>query len=150
MECEINTTKYDQLEDEKKNENKNLKQLINKKKKRGGRKAKCFEDEKIPTSLSKNAISYLRNNLGFNGVIISDDMVMKGVSDFGEVEACVMGIKAGLNMFIYRNSDSKTIQVIEDILKIAQNDYELQEKIDFSYNNIIELKKRFLNFKKTV
>ena len=111
---------------------------------------KCFEDKKIPTSLSKNAISYLRNNLGFNGVIISDDMVMKGVSDFGEVEACVMGIKAGLNMFIYRNSDSKTIQVIEDILKIAQNDYELQEKIDFSYNKIIELKKRFLNFEKTV
>ena len=111
---------------------------------------KCFEDKKIPTSLSKNAISYLRNNLGFNGVIISDDMVMKGVSDFGEVEACVMGIKAGLNMFIYRNSNRKTIQVIEDILKIAQNDYELQEKIDFSYNKIIELKKRFLNFEKTV
>ena len=43
---EIDTTKYDQLEDEKKNENKNLKQLIKKKKKRGGRKAKCFEDEK--------------------------------------------------------------------------------------------------------
>jgi histone H3/H4 len=43
---EIDTSKYDQLEDEKKNENKNLKQLINKKKKRGGRKAKCFEDEK--------------------------------------------------------------------------------------------------------
>jgi beta-N-acetylhexosaminidase len=111
---------------------------------------KCFEDKKIPTSLSKNAISYLRNNLGFNGVIISDDMVMKGVSDFGEVEACVMGIKAGLNMFIYRNSNRKTIQVIEDILKIAQNDYELQEKIDFSYNKIIELKKRFLNFEKAV
>jgi len=43
---EIDTSKYDQLENEKKNENKNLKQLINKKKKRGGRKKKCFEDEK--------------------------------------------------------------------------------------------------------
>ena len=43
---EIDTSKYDQLEEEKKNENKNLKQLINKKKKRGGRKTKCFEDEK--------------------------------------------------------------------------------------------------------
>ena len=42
---EIDTSKYDQLEDEKKNENKNLKQLINKKKKRGGRKKKYFEDE---------------------------------------------------------------------------------------------------------
>ena len=42
---EIDTSKYDQLEDEKKNENKNLKQLINKKKKRGGTKKKYFEDE---------------------------------------------------------------------------------------------------------
>ena len=42
---EIDTSKYDQLEEDKKNENKNLKQLINKKKKRGGRKKKCFENE---------------------------------------------------------------------------------------------------------
>lgn len=111
---------------------------------------KCFEDEKIPTSLSKKAISYLRNNLDFNGVVISDDMVMKGVSDFGETEACIMGIKAGLNMLIYRDSSYKTIQVVENVLKIAEKDSELQDKIDFSYNKIIELKKRFLNFEKTV
>ena len=41
----IDTSKYDNLEEEKKNDNKNLKQLINKKKKRGGRKKKYFENE---------------------------------------------------------------------------------------------------------
>lgn len=70
----------------------------------------CFEKNVIPTSLSKNAIDYLRNNLGFDGVIISDDMVMKGVSCFGAVEACEKGIRAGLNLFIYRNSAPETIQ----------------------------------------
>ena len=50
---EIDTSKYDQLEDEKKNENKNLKQLINKKKKRGGRKKKYFEDENERDEMKK-------------------------------------------------------------------------------------------------
>ena len=65
---EIDTSKYDQLEDEKKNENKNLKQLINKKKKRGGRKAKCFEDEKERDEMKKAQARMFENqmeNLGY-------------------------------------------------------------------------------------
>ena len=105
----------------------------------------CFEKEQIPTSLSKNALNYLRNTLDFDGVIISDDMVMKGVADFGQVEACVMGFKAGLNMFIYRNSDIETINIIENIYKLAQKDNELRKNIEFSYNKIIKLKKCCFN-----
>ena len=107
----------------------------------------CFEKEPIPTSLSKNALNYLRHALGFDGVIISDDMVMKGVADFGQVEACVMGIKAGLNMFIYRNSDKDTINIIESIYNIARSDSELQEKIEKSYDKIIKLKHLKIIFK---
>ena len=100
----------------------------------------CFEQDEIPTSLSKNALSFLRNNLCFNGVIISDDMIMKGVAKFGQLDACIMGIKAGLNMFIYRNSDTSTINMIEELYKIAKNDNELKNKIEDSYNHICKLK----------
>ena len=103
----------------------------------------CFEKNAIPTSLSKNALSYLRKNLKFNGVIISDDMVMKGVADFGEVEAYIMGIKAGLNIFIYRYCDNKIIDIIEQIYNLAQKDEELAQNIKISYNKIIELKKKY-------
>jgi len=99
-----------------------------------------FEKEAIPTSLSKNAIDYLRNELGYNGVIISDDMIMKGVANFGEVEACEMGIRAGLNMFIYRNSNRGTINIIEELAKKAQYDIELRKNIEYSYNLITKLK----------
>ena len=108
----------------------------------------CFEKEPIPTSLSKNALSYLREKLGFNGVIISDDMVMKGVSAFGEVEACEMAIKAGVNLFIYRFSDEKTINIIEKIYQKAIIDDELKGNIEFSYNKIMELKNKFLKQEK--
>lgn len=103
----------------------------------------CFEKDVIPTSLSKNALSYLRNELNFDGVIISDDMVMKGVANFGEVQACEMGIKAGINMFIYRNSYDKTIEIIEQIYKKAQTDLELKINIQNSYKKIIFLKEKF-------
>lgn len=103
----------------------------------------CFEKEAIPTSLSKNAISYLRGKLGFEGVAISDDMIMKGVAAFGDVRACEMGIRAGLNMFIYRNSTPETINIIETLAKKAETDEELRQNIEKSYERIICLKKIF-------
>lgn len=100
----------------------------------------CFEKDVIPTSLSKKAISYLREKLGFEGVTISDDMIMKGVAKFGNVEACEMGIRAGLNMFIYRNSTPQTINIIETIAKKAETDDELRQNIEKSYEKITHLK----------
>lgn len=103
----------------------------------------CLEKDAIPTSLSKNALSYLRNNLGFDGVIISDDMIMKGVAKFKAAEAVEMGIRAGLNMFIYRNSTSEIIEMIEAVYKKAENDKELAENINKSFERIIKLKRNY-------
>ena len=100
----------------------------------------CFEKNVIPTSLSKKTISYLREKLGFEGVTISDDMIMKGVAKFGDVEACEMGIRAGLNMFIHRNSTPQTINIIETIAKKAETDDELRQNIEKSYEKITHLK----------
>ncbi len=101
----------------------------------------CFDKEVLPTSLSENALHYLRNNLGFKGVAISDDMIMKGVAEqFTPLEACVKGIKAGLNMFIYRHSTPDIIETIENIVELAKTDAVLSEKIDDSFNRIIKLK----------
>ncbi len=70
-------------------------------------------------------------------------MVMKGVAKFGDVEACEMGIKAGLNLFIYRFSDEKTSNIIQEIYKKAQKDNLLKEKIENSYNKIMALKSKY-------
>ena len=58
----------------------------------------CFNKDILPTSLSANCVNYLRSKLNFNGVIMSDDMYMNGVMKYGMVDACIMGIKAGLNI----------------------------------------------------
>lgn len=106
----------------------------------------CFEKENIPTSLSKKAISYLRNKLGFKGIAISDDMVMKGVAMQGNTpsEVCEKGIRAGLNMFIYRNSLPETIEIIETIAQKATVDKELKQNIEKSFELISSLKQSML------
>lgn len=103
----------------------------------------CFDKEVLPASLSKNAIGYLRNNLKYDGVIISDDMVMRGVQDYGSTDAVIMGIRAGLDMFIFRDCDKTTIDVIENVVKIIEKDEDLKERVINSNQRISELKKQY-------
>ena len=41
----------------------------------------AFDKNQIPSSLSKNVIGYLRKEIGFNGLVITDDMVMGAVNN---------------------------------------------------------------------
>lgn len=100
----------------------------------------CFDKDVLPSSLSKNAIGYLRNKLGYNGVIISDDMVMKGVRDFGPLEACLMAINAGVDMFIFRDADKQVYELICALVQKAKSDSELAQKIIESDQRIQNLK----------
>ena len=104
----------------------------------------CFDKDVIPASLSKNAIGYLRNNIEYDGVVITDDMVMKGVQDFGAVEACIMAIEAGVDMFIYREADNEVLKVIDSVLELVKNSKILKQKVLESDERIKKLKQRFL------
>ncbi len=102
----------------------------------------CFDKHVVPASLSNNAVGYLRNNLNYQGVLISDDMVMKGVQAYGSIEACIKGINAGLDMFIFRNSDANTLAMIDKLVQIVEKDKNLQDKVMKSYERISALKSR--------
>lgn len=101
----------------------------------------AFDKEELPASLSKNVIQYLRQKLNYQGLIITDDMVMGALtsSEAAEINA-IKVIKAGVNLLLYRNSCDKTIQIIEQIAQFANEDTELAEKIKESYQNIIKFK----------
>ncbi len=103
----------------------------------------AFDKDKVPASISKNVINYLRNNLCFKGLIISDDMVMGGIKRFTPFEACKRAINAGVNMFIYRNADEKTIALIEQIINAVKIGEINEEQIDRSVNYITSLKNSF-------
>lgn len=104
----------------------------------------AFDNEKVPASISKNVIKdYLRNKLCFDGLVISDDMVMGGIKDFSSIEACKRGINAGVNMFIFRNSDKQTLALIDEIEKMVKLGEIDERDIDKSVSLILRLKGEF-------
>lgn len=104
----------------------------------------AFDRDEIPSSLSKNVINYLRNNLNYEGITISDDMVMGGITNnSSSLNNAIRAINAGINILLYRNSYDETIQLIEEIAKIAENNDELRKNIEISYEGIIKLKNEY-------
>ena len=56
-------------------------------------------DSETPASLSPAVHRYLRNTMGFTGVILTDDLVMQAISDqYGAGEAAVLAVLAGNDM----------------------------------------------------
>lgn len=105
---------------------------------------KAFDSEAVPSSLSKNVIGYLREKLNYDGLIITDDMVMGGVLGLDAVYACKKAIKAGVNILLYRDSYDETVQIIEKLVELSQTDKELKNSIEKSYEKIVNFKSRFL------
>lgn len=105
----------------------------------------CFDSKPTPSSLSKNVITdLLRNEMNFEGLVISDDMVMGAVNTSDDnTEIYVKALKAGINMFIYRCIDTNLEKMLYNIENYAQKDNELFEAINRSYQYVIDIKCKY-------
>lgn len=104
----------------------------------------CYDKEPTPASLSKNVLkTLLRKELNFKGLILSDDMVMGAVLGMDISKIYIQGIKAGINVFLYRNSDERLLTVLDCIEKNAKKDEELLQEIEQSFEKVIELKQKY-------
>lgn len=66
------------------------------------------DDENVPCTLSSRTVGLLRESMGYNGVLITEDFSNAGfVSVYGNGNACVEAIKAGMDM-IYMPYDFET------------------------------------------
>ena len=93
----------------------------------------CMDSE-WPASLSYKVISILRNDMGFEGVIITDDLMMNGVSDYvSEEESAVRAIIAGNDMILSTHFQLQYQSVID-----AMNEGTIsEERIDESVRRIL-------------
>ena len=102
-----------------------------------------FANDDLPATLSKDIINYLKNDLIFNGLIISDDMVMGGISKYFTLEdSIIKGIFAGIEIFIFKDTTPELLSVIDNIAKFANRNKSLKNIIEKNYNKIIEFKKK--------
>lgn len=58
-------------------------------------------DGTLPASLSPAVHQILRDELGFDGVVMTDDLVMQAITDYtGDADAAVLAVQAGNDMLI--------------------------------------------------
>jgi len=94
-------------------------------------------DDKYPATLSEKVIGELRNNLGFSGIIITDDLSMGAVSQYvNEGNAATLAVSAGNDMII--TSDLE--EMYDSILKALEDKSFSEEKIDLAVRRILAWK----------
>ena len=94
-------------------------------------------DSQSPASLSSRAHEILRNDLRFNGVIITDDLVMDGVRNFaGDAEVAVRAVEAGNDMLCCTNFWEQ----IPAVINAVNNGQISEERINESVLRILRLK----------
>ena len=77
----------------------------------------CMDGE-LPASLSPNVHRVLREELGFDGVVMTDDLAMEAVSAYaGDGAVAVMALEAGNDLVLttdYRTQIPKVIEAVEN------------------------------------
>ena len=73
-------------------------------------------DSQMPASLSGSVHNYLREVMGFDGVIVTDDLKMAAISDaFGDEEAAVLAVLAGNDMLCLWEYEAQYAAVLEAV-----------------------------------
>ena len=72
-------------------------------------------DSSLPASLSPKVVDYLRNNMGFQGVIVTDDLVMGALGEYTPEEAAVLAVQAGATLLCSTDFDTQIPAVLEAV-----------------------------------
>ncbi|MCB0121032.1 MAG: glycoside hydrolase family 3 protein [Caldilineaceae bacterium] len=106
-------------------------------------------DPDYPSTLSRNVITgLLREQLGFNGVVISDDMQMGAIAKQYDLETAIgLAINAGVDMIAFSNNipfsrgaGGEKLHGI--IMKLVESGVIPHSRIEESYRRIMALKQR--------
>lgn len=102
-------------------------------------------DPDYPSSLSNIVITdILRKDLGFDGVVISDDMTMGAITENYEVkDAAIKSINAGSDIVLIAHGFDNSIAAINSIKEAVRDGIISEERIDESVYRILKLKKKY-------
>lgn len=101
-----------------------------------------------PASLSRQWITgVLRETLGFDGVVISDDLEMGAIREHYDLHDTVtLAVRAGMDVLLFSNTANYRAGLGQEILDIlvaeAEADPEFAQRIEQSYDRIVALKAR--------
>ena len=99
----------------------------------------CLDNE-LPASLSPAVIGYIREEMEFDGVIVTDDLIMEAITDrYGAGEAAVMAIEAGCDLLC----SSEYVKQYNAVLAAAEEGRIDQNALDSAVYRILRWKQAF-------
>jgi beta-N-acetylhexosaminidase len=102
-------------------------------------------DPDAPASFSKVIIGdHLRGRLGYNGVVITDDLTMGAiVKNYGIAEAAVRSVEAGSDILLVAHGYDTAHQVFMALMNSVASGRVPESRIDQSVARILKLKQKY-------
>lgn len=104
-------------------------------------------DQNVPATLSKKITTdILRDNLGFKGLAVTDDlsdMPFIVGREINLIGATAESLKAGHNLVIFSHNPNKTMEIFEKLLQQLENNQELKSVVEQNYRNVIFFKNKY-------
>ena len=99
-------------------------------------------DSSIPSSLSYKLVTgILRNELGFQGVILTDSLTMEGITAYyTEAQAAAVAVEAGSDLLMGATTSADVASMIQGIKQAIDSGEISQQRIDDSVRRILMLK----------
>lgn len=102
-------------------------------------------DAEYPATLSRKIIQgLLRDQLGFQGLVITDDLTMKAITHhFTPREATLAAVGAGVDIVLVCHEPDQQMQAWEALLAWYQDDEQIRSSIERASRRIIEFKDKW-------
>jgi beta-N-acetylhexosaminidase len=103
-------------------------------------------DATLPATLSPAAVNaLLRKELGYQGVVVSDDLEMKAVADrWRSGLASVLAVKAGCDLMLVCHTPEAQAEAIEGVIHAVEGEEIARSAIDDASARLRRLKERFV------
>ncbi len=101
-------------------------------------------DPEMPASFSPAAVELLRGELGFEGVIVTDDLIMAGARRDGTTaEAAVHAAKAGADLLVVSGPPQEQAAAYDAVVAAVESGEIPREHIEVSAERIKKIKNRY-------
>ena len=97
-----------------------------------------------PASLSGKAISVLRGDLGFDGVIVTDDLAMAGATGGGTVaDAAVEAVGAGVDLLLISSVPQEQADAYDAVLAAVRSGEIPRSRVEESVGRLLAVKEKY-------
>jgi len=102
-------------------------------------------DKTYPATLSRRILTgILREELGFRGVLMTDDLEMPAIEEkYGLEGAVELAVRAGADMVMVCHTFGKMKRAVEHLVKLAARDKEIARRVEESFGRITRALSRF-------